>query len=151
MAYDSLGEFLTALDDAGEIVRIAAVVDPVMEAAAISERLLATSGQNGPVVWFTGLRNSVWPLVTNLLGHPRRICRALGVDNFARLPNSLTQTVADLWSRSTRQEERFPPKLIRQAPCQQVIDQMWHPLTSKIVHKLDLVDEQPLKIFPGFL
>ncbi len=121
MACDSLGEFLTALDDAGELVRIATVVDPVMEATAITERLTALAGDGGPAVWFSGLRNSTWPLVLNLLGHPRRICRALGIDSFSRLPTSLTNTVAALWSSPGTAAGRFAPKLIRQAPCQQVI------------------------------
>ena len=39
MSYDSLAEFLSGLQDNGELVRISATVDPALELAAITDRV----------------------------------------------------------------------------------------------------------------
>jgi len=118
--YDSLGDFLTTLEDSAELVRIGAAVDPKWEVAAVTDRVVQRSGDGGPALWFSAVRNSTWPVITNLLGHRQRLCRALGVTS--------VDHITPQWGESLRQfvlqtssANRVSTKTIRQAVCQQVI------------------------------
>lgn len=142
MAYDSLGEFLTALDDAGEVVRVTAAVDPELELGAIVDRLVRRSSDGGPVIWFSNLRNAAWPVVANLLGNPRRLCRALGLESLAAGVSQYGPLLED-WSRPLSQRlpsERFAPRTIRQAGCQQVV---------KLGKDVNLWELPALRCWPG--
>lgn len=121
MAFDSLGEFITVLEDAGEILRISSPVDPVLEIAALTQEISTHARESGPVLLFSSPRGSSWPIVTNLLGHPRRILRALNVDSLENLP-----LISDRMSTKTDPSllgKRSPlaPRTVRQGICQQVI------------------------------
>ena len=47
MAYDDLQSFLTALEKAGELRRISATVDPVLEVAEIADRVSKSPTRSG--------------------------------------------------------------------------------------------------------
>ncbi|MDZ4686335.1 MAG: UbiD family decarboxylase [Planctomycetaceae bacterium] len=131
MPYVCLGDFLNALADSGDLVRITAAVDAVLELAAITEQVSKSAPDGGPAILFSNVRSGGWPVVTNLLGNPRRLARALGVQSLdqASLMGS-TANAADTpsgwwnvlrWGASNPAESRFTPKAVRQAPCQQVV------------------------------
>ncbi|MBI1349012.1 hypothetical protein GC163_22300 [bacterium] len=120
MPYDCLGNFLTALEDTAELMRVGAAVDLKLEVAAITDRVVQRSGDGGPALWFSAARNSAWPVVTNLLGHRQRICRALGVTAFEHLTTQWGEDIRRFVTH-TNNTPRTPTKLIRQAVCQQVI------------------------------
>ena len=77
--YKNLREFLSRLEQAGELVRIAAPVDPVLEIAEITERMARSPG-GGKALWFEQ-SGTAFPVVTNLFGSDRRMALALGVEN----------------------------------------------------------------------
>lgn len=129
MPYDALGDFLAALQDSGEVVRIAAPVDAAEEIAAITTQIVQSHADGGPALIFANVRNSSFPVVTNVLGSPRRICQALGVNRL--------EEVQARWTANDGPPERRPwwtvlspsqdvrrgwsPRVSRQAPAQQVI------------------------------
>lgn len=79
MAYSDLREFIAALERAGELKRIAAEVDPILEIAEVTDRV---SKRGGPALLFenpTGYRGR--PLLINQFGSRRRMARALEVDS----------------------------------------------------------------------
>lgn len=130
MPYVCLGDFLNALQDSGELVRITAAVDAVLELAAITEQVTKSAPDGGPAILFSNVRSGGWPVVANLLGNPRRLARALGVqllDDAAILGNGpVTNSSTGWWNvlswgSATPTEVRFAPKPVRQAPCQQVV------------------------------
>jgi len=124
MPYDTLGDFLTPLQDTGEVVRITATVDPALELAAITDRVAKRSGDGGPVLLFSSVRNAHWPVVTNVLGHPRRLCRALGVESLEQIATrfvDIADELAPRWSMNQPAVTKFAAKAIRQAACQQVV------------------------------
>ncbi len=129
MPYDSLGDFLAVLQDTGDLVRIAAPVDAAEEIAAITQQIVQAHPDGGPALVFANVRNSSFPVVTNVLGHPRRICQALGVATLRELiarwsTNESDGTSATWWSpfsASTGSRAGWTPRLSRQAPAQQVI------------------------------
>jgi len=75
MTYDSLHDFVEALDRAGELHRIEAEVDPKLEISAITDRVVK---RGGPALLFTNVRGSKFPVLTNQFGTRRRMAMALG-------------------------------------------------------------------------
>ena len=69
MSFPDLRTFLDHLRRDGDVVEIRAAVDPRLEAAEIHRRVIAA---NGPALLFTNVKDSAFPLVTNLLGTARR-------------------------------------------------------------------------------
>ncbi len=90
MAYRSLGEFINALDKAGELVRINTFVDPVLEIAEITDRISKTPDRNKALLFEkTG---TDFPLLINSMGSERRMCMALGVKDL----DDVAKDIADL-------------------------------------------------------
>jgi len=128
MAYQCLADFLEELGQAGELVRVETEVDPLLEAAEITGRVV-TSG--GPAILFGSVSGHDLPLLTNLLGTESRICRALRI----RSPADLAQRIADfvdppspdgwferLKTAPTRSAlEKLLPRSVKSGPCQQIV------------------------------
>jgi len=74
VAYKDLREFIKRLEAVGELKRISAEIDPVLEVTEITQRV--TRG-GGPALLFENPKGSRIPLLTNLLGSERRINLAL--------------------------------------------------------------------------
>jgi 4-hydroxy-3-polyprenylbenzoate decarboxylase len=123
MADDSLGDFLSSLHDTGEVQRVTGMVEPVGEVTAITQRVCERVAEGGPALLFSAVRNSHWPVVTNLLGHPRRLCRAAGVtqlDQYAQLWGE-PGPEPYLTGRGLQVEPKLAPRTVRQGACQQVV------------------------------
>ncbi len=126
MPDDSLGDFLSLLQDAGELVRIAAPVDSALEIAEITRRI-GQGPNGGPALFFEVVRGSSLPVVTNLLGSRSRLCRALGVRSLDDLADRLTPLPAGetsvRWldalklSPLVQQISQFSPKVLKTAYC----------------------------------
>ena len=131
MSYESLADFLAVLQDRGELVRISAPVDPALELAAISDRVAKTSTGGGPALLFENVKNSTFPLVTNLLGSRRRLCLCLGVDGLDGLATDLDRRLqsqqASGWLDALKLVPdwggagKWLPKLVKTGACQQVV------------------------------
>lgn len=93
----NLRQFLTRLREAREIVDIHHEVDPSLEIAEIHRRVAAA---DGPALFFHRVKNSSFPVVTNLFGSRKRVDLA-----FPHRPERLIKELIDLATRD------FPPKL----------------------------------------
>jgi UbiD family decarboxylase len=71
----NLPTFLDILKRESELLEIDIQVDPYLEIAEIHRRVIA---MQGPALLFTNVRNSDFPVVTNLFGAPRRLELAFG-------------------------------------------------------------------------
>lgn len=109
----TLRGFVETLEHAGELVRITAEVDPVLEISAIADRvskthapsLPATSTQRidpnhahlgGPALLFENVRGADWPVLINALGSYRRVeiamgCNDGGIESIAERIGSLVK------------------------------------------------------------
>ncbi|EQD49342.1 Carboxylyase-related protein, partial [mine drainage metagenome] len=130
----SLPEFLSDLESAGDLLRVRAPVDPNLEIAEITRRVIR---RDGPALLFESVRGHDMPVVTNLLGSPRRIARALGVSDIeeaagkiGRLvhlkpPAGIVGAIRDLGGTLQTLEilRSLAPKRVRSAPCQEVIEE----------------------------
>jgi 4-hydroxy-3-polyprenylbenzoate decarboxylase len=72
-----LRDWIRLLEDEGELVRVAAEVDPDLEITEIVDR---TVKSGGPALLFEHPRGSTHPLLINQFGTERRMCLAFGVD-----------------------------------------------------------------------
>ena len=100
-ALADLRQFLDLLRREGQLVEIAAEVDPRLEAAEIHRRVIAAGG---PALLFRRIRGAEFPAVTNLFGTAHRVELAFGkrpkelLARAARLPETLLPpTASKLW------------------------------------------------------
>ncbi|MBL7693086.1 MAG: menaquinone biosynthesis decarboxylase [Flavipsychrobacter sp.] len=87
MAYKSLRAFVEKLEEAGELVRIKAFVDPELEISEITDRVSKTPDRNKALLFEnTGTQ---FPLLINSMGSERRMCIALGVNDLDEVMNDI--------------------------------------------------------------
>ncbi len=128
MAYRDLRDFVEALERAGELKKIRAEVDPVLEIAEITDRV---SKQFGPALLFEAPRGSSVPVLINAFGSERRMAMALEgerVDDVAERISSFLELKAP---EGMLDKLKMLPKLgelasifptsVRSGPCKEVV------------------------------
>lgn len=75
--YKNLSEFISALENAGELIRIKKFVSPELEIPEITDRI---SKAGGKALLFEN-NGTGFPVLINSMGSMKRICLALGVNN----------------------------------------------------------------------
>lgn len=132
MARDLRG-FIKLLEEKNQLRRITAEVDPDLEIAEISNRMLQAGG---PGLLFENVKGSPYPVAVNLMGTLERICWAMNMET--------PQDLEELGKKLALLQQPKPPKKISQAvdfgkvlfdvvrakplrdflpPCQQVVVQ----------------------------
>ena len=91
MAYRDLRDFLGTLEKEGELKRISAEVDPVLEISEITDRMVKAAG---PALLFERPKGSKIPLVTNLLGSERRMNRGLEVNSLGEVAARISAMIS---------------------------------------------------------
>lgn len=129
MQYKDLREFIRALEQQGQLKRISAEVDPVLEMTEISDRTLRSGG---PALLFENPKGSDIPVLANLFGTPERVAMGMGQDSiedlrevgkllaFLKEPEP-PKGMKDAWEKLPifKQVMNMAPKLVKKAPCQQ--------------------------------
>lgn len=149
MARDLRG-FINLLEQRGQLRRIKALVDPYLEIAEISNRVLQSGG---PALLFENVKGSPYPVAINLMGTVERVCWAMNMERPEEL-ETLGQKLALLY-------QPRPPKKFSQAielgkalfdvikakpdrdlfpPCQQVVLK---------ADQVDLTQLPLLHVYPG--
>lgn len=103
MARDLRG-FIEQLEQRGQLQRVKALVDPDLEIAEISNRMLQ---QGGPGLLFENVKGSPYPVAINLMGTLERICWAMTLEQ--------PQELEDLGKKLGMLQQPKPPKKISQA------------------------------------
>ena len=128
MAYRDLRDFVRKLEKAGELKRVSAEVDPVLEITEISDR---TVKRGGPALLFERPKGSRFAAVTNLVGSERRMNMALEVDSLDEVAERIS-SILDMQSPQgiLDKVKMLPklaelgsvfPKLVRSGECQEVV------------------------------
>ena len=131
MTFRSLGDFLSVLESRGDLVRVTRPVSRDLEVTEVTQRVLRA---DGPALLFENVPGSSMPVVTNLLGSPRRIAAALEADSVdavadrverlvhLRPPAGVLGAVRDLGGtiETLSTLRSLAPKRVRSAPCQEV-------------------------------
>src|ERR1700757_1381608 len=90
MAYEALAAFLDELEAAGELLRVRAEGDPVLEISEITDRISKT---HGPALLFENVRGSRFPLAINVLGSEYRMAKALGVKDLEEVAERIAELI----------------------------------------------------------
>jgi 4-hydroxy-3-polyprenylbenzoate decarboxylase len=89
MPLSDLHTFINSLESKNELTRITVQVDPLLEIAAVTNRVCKQT-DGGRALLFERPAASAFPVATNLFGSPRRTCLALGVDDLSLLTTKLS-------------------------------------------------------------
>src|SRR5256886_1191785 len=136
MAYRDLRDWITTLDRAGELKRVRAEVDPILEITEITDRVSksgrGTARAGGPALLFENVKGHPGvPLLINQFGSARRMQMALGVSSLDEVAARIHQFM-DVKSPQGLLEKikmlpmladlgKFFPKQVAGGPCQEVI------------------------------
>jgi 4-hydroxy-3-polyprenylbenzoate decarboxylase len=128
VAYKDLREFVKKLEAAGELKRISAEIDPVLEVTEITQRVTRAGG---PALLFERPKGSRTPLLINMLGSERRINLALETDSLAEVAGRIRgfldmqapQGLLDKIKMLPKLAElgSFFPKTVKTGPCKEVV------------------------------
>src|SRR5512146_191864 len=123
-----LRDWIALLEREGELVRVAAEVDPDLEITEIVDR---TVKAGGPALLFEKPKGSEHPLLINQFGTERRMCLAFGVERL----DDVAQSVADVLEmqppegllekvrglRKLKSVADSRPKTVGKAVCQEIV------------------------------
>jgi 4-hydroxy-3-polyprenylbenzoate decarboxylase len=145
MPSESFSDFVTELDRAGELSRVKTRVSPILEIAAIADKISKTPAPHGhteldrsaaanlggKALLFENVEGSDIPVAINTFGSYWRVNKALGTDNLNALADRVQQLVkpeipTTLMDKMKRLPDlmkmaSFPPKTVRNGICQQVV------------------------------
>ncbi len=137
MAYNDLREWIDALERAGELKRVRAEVDPVLEIAEITDRVSKGAAKKygrpgGPALLFENVKgaNGI-PVLINQFGSERRMQMALGVEQLDEVAERIRQLL-NMKSPEGFLEKlkmlpvladmgNFFPKTVAAGPCKEII------------------------------
>ena len=138
MAYSDLREWISALDKAGELKRVKAEVDPILEITEVTDRVSkwgprGKSGPGGPALLFENVKGHPGAKVLiNQFGSERRMKLALEVDSLDEIPARIKmfmevkspQGLLDKIKMLPMLAElgKFFPKEVATGPCKEVIN-----------------------------
>ena len=131
MKYNDLRDFIRELEKQGELIRIKQEIDPNLEMTEISDRTLRAGG---PALLFENPKGFDTPVLCNLFGTEHRVALGMGAKSieslreigevlaFLRQPEP-PQGLKDAWQKLPifKQVLNMGPKIVKQAPCQDVI------------------------------
>jgi len=126
--YSDLRDFIAALEQRGELLRVRTEVDPVLEMTEIADRTLRAGG---PALLFENPKGYSIPVLVNLFGTERRVALGMGEENTAAL-RQIGETLAylrqpdppkglrDAWGKAPllKQVLHMAPDRVRNPPCQ---------------------------------
>ncbi|ABW69015.1 menaquinone biosynthesis decarboxylase [Desulfosudis oleivorans] len=130
--FNCLQEFITALDRAGELMRVKQEVSPHLEISRLTDEQSKSPG-GGKALFFEKVKGSRFPVATNIFGSYRRIHMALGVKNLDELGDRVRQYTEMDPPKSLRQAASLVPRALQLAsffprswgsrtpPCQEVV------------------------------
>lgn len=131
MKYKDLRDFIRQLEAKGELVRIKQTIDTDLEMTEIADRTLRAGG---PALLFENPKNHSMPVLANLFGTPERVAMGMGQDSVEALREvgkllaylkepEPPKGLKDLWEKLPvfKQVLNMPAKVLKKAPCQEVV------------------------------
>ena len=131
MKYKDLRDFIHQLEAKGELVRITQPIDTDLEMTEIADRTLRAGG---PALLFENPKNHDMPVLANLFGTPERVAMGMGQETVEALREvgkllaylkepEPPKGLKDLWEKLPvfKQVLNMPAKILKKAPCQEVV------------------------------
>jgi 4-hydroxy-3-polyprenylbenzoate decarboxylase len=130
-SFMDLREFIAELEKRGDLVRIAAEVDPNLEMTEIADRTLRGGG---PALLFENPKGFDVPVLANLFGTPKRVALGMGEESvealrevgellaYLRQPDP-PKGFKDLVDKAPLLKKLLTmgPNVVKNAPCQQIV------------------------------
>ncbi|MCI0342813.1 MAG: menaquinone biosynthesis decarboxylase [Planctomycetales bacterium] len=129
-SHADLRDFVADLEKAGDLRRIRAEVDPVLEITEITDRVVK---RGGPALLFEKPKGSRIPVLINAFGTERRMARALGVGTLTEVADEIEGLIALFETKPAglldklrmlpklKEISDFFPKDVKSGPCQEVV------------------------------
>ena len=131
MKYRDLRDFLSGLEQRGELLRISEPVDPKLEMTDLCDRVLR---KNGPALLFENPTGFDMPVLGNLFGTPERVAMGMGAESlhdlreigmvlsYLKEPDP-PKGLKDAWDKAPLLKKvlSMAPKTVRKAACQEEI------------------------------
>jgi 4-hydroxy-3-polyprenylbenzoate decarboxylase len=145
MPFSTLRDFVQHLEKLGELHRVRAEVDPVLEVAAIADRVMKSPAsrlaptpdksyaarQGGKALLFERPRGSNVPVAINTFGSYFRIGQALGCESLDELAKKVQDLIKPEVPTGLMEKMKkgldmlklagLPPKVVRSGICQEVV------------------------------
>lgn len=131
MDYKDLRDFISKLEQLGELKRVNQEVDPHLEMTEVCDRVLK---QEGPAILFENPKGYSIPVLANLFGTPKRVALGMGQDTVSALRDvgevlaalkepEPPEGVKDAWAKLPvyKQVLNMAPKVVKKPVCQQVV------------------------------
>ena len=112
MAYKDLREFISKLEEEGELKRIKAEVDWNLELCTIAK---LNEEKRGPALLFENVKDYSTPVLTSAFSTPRGVALALGLPKTTSLVDTIKTWVE-------RAKTKIPPVWVSGGPCKENID-----------------------------
>jgi 4-hydroxy-3-polyprenylbenzoate decarboxylase len=129
MPYNSLEEFVRALQNQGELKRISYPVKAELEVCEIADRVMKA---NGPALLFENIVGKKIPLLINAFGSAKRMALALGVEDIEEHARAIAKLIQTKPPKTFKDKLQLlgeliklagiPPKIVNQGACQEVIE-----------------------------
>jgi len=142
LAFRDLREFMAELERRGLLKRIHTEVDPELEITEITDRVSKMEGAKNVALLFENVKGHTTPVLMNAFGSMERMAIAFGVDKVEDVADEIRQllrlpyislahkmdvlSILPLFKRAIH----FP-KYVKNAPCQEVVEQE-HPSLDDI-------------------
>lgn len=150
MKYKDLRDFISQLEQRGELIRISHPVSADLEITEIADRTLRAKG---PALLFENVIDSDIPVLANLFGTPTRVALGMGQEDVSAL-REVGQLLAflkepeppkglkDAFSKISvfKQVLNMPAKRLKKAPCQKIV---------KTGDEVDLTKLPIMRCWPG--
>lgn len=132
MAYNDLREFITALEQRGQLQRISQPVSAELEITEITDRVAKLPGERNVALLFEHVQGYSLPVLTNAFGSYDRTALALGVSDINILANEIRRLIQLPLAQAHSKLEIIKllpqikrlahfPRFTRHAPCQEVV------------------------------
>src|SRR5690554_2880822 len=132
MKYKDLRDFISLLEQRGQLKRIAIEVDPYLEMTEICDRTLRAGG---PALLFENPKGYSVPVLANLFGTPQRVALGMGAESVESLreigkllaflkepePPKGFKDVFERWLPIGKQLMHMAAKEVSKAPCQEIV------------------------------
>lgn len=131
MNYTDLRDFIAKLEELGQLKRVTQEVDPYLEMTALADLSLR---QGGPALLFENPKGHSMPVLANLFGTTQRVALGMGKQDISELREvgrllaylkepDPPKGLRDAWEKLPifKQVLNMAPKVVRKAPCQEVI------------------------------
>ncbi len=158
MAFESFGDFVRALDKAGELKRITQPVATELEITEIADREMKQPGGGKALLFEKPTVNGVvspFPVAINTLGSHKRMAMSMGAETVDEVANELGALMKAKPPTSMREAMKLlglaidlrhaKPKTVKSGPCKEVV----HRFEEKEKWGKGAEEKPPLPPFPS--